>query len=418
MDDLADHSPVHVGVSLGQAMSHAVAVRGRTVLTVASAGGTGPAELLCQVVGQCPVPPSCVVFDVSRLLLERVLHRPATLSPVAMVRIVPRPASDPALGRHPADVVERLITRRYTIPGGHDLFGSELRPIDRHAMRLVCDAVRRDSARHVAIVAAGSPAQPRHEREVADALQSAMPDARISVAYEFGGQGLVAREATVVLNSALSVAVEEILDTCLAAVRRAAPGTPCHVARGDGGWASESRLRSLPVVGLGAADALPLLGAAHLAGLPDCRVRLGEGQDAVVGDVRHGLVAVRPQAPRELDTVLVVPTPVLVRANGRTDVPLTVPSAELGVLTAVGAAVSRPTAWVDEIAFIESTAELEGVRRDAQARATAIATANGAAPGSADIVEMSTVAVPYSPSGTVRVRVRIAGAADLPLVVR
>jgi hypothetical protein len=73
---------------------------------------------------------------------------------------------------------------------------------------------------------------------------------------------------------------------------------------------------------------------------------------------------------------------------------------------------------VDEIAFIESTAELEGVRRDAQARATAIATANGAAPGSADIVEMSTVAVPYSPSGTVRVRVRIAGAADLPLVVR
>ncbi|MFD1524152.1 hypothetical protein ACFSJD_42160, partial [Pseudonocardia yunnanensis] len=52
------------------------------------------------------------------------------------------------------------------------------------------------------------------------------------------------------------------------------------------------------------------------------------------------------------------------------------------------------------------------VRRDAEARATAIATANGAAPGTADIVEVSTVAVPYSPSGTVRIRVRVAGAPD------
>jgi hypothetical protein len=112
--------------------------------------------------------------------------------------------------------------------------------------------------------------------------------------------------------------------------------------------------------------------------------------------------------------VLVVPTPVLTRADPSAgDVPIEVAESDIGTLTCVGAAVSRPTAWLDEIAFIESTAELEGIRRDAEARATAIATANGAAPGSADIVEVSTVAMPYSPSGTVRVRVRIAGAPDV-----
>ncbi|HVV23933.1 MAG TPA: hypothetical protein VHF06_31155, partial [Pseudonocardiaceae bacterium] len=94
------------------------------------------------------------------------------------------------------------------------------------------------------------------------------------------------------------------------------------------------------------------------------------------------------------------------------DVPLVVPDRDAGELACVGAAVTRPTAWLDEIAFIESTAELEGIRRDLAARATAIATANGAAPGTADIVEMSTVAMPYSPSGTVRMRVRVAGSAD------
>jgi Hydantoinase/oxoprolinase N-terminal region len=414
-----DDSPVHVGVSLGPERSHAVVVRGRSVLTALSSADADPVALLGRAVGACPVPPAGVIVDVSGLLMQRVLLRPAELSSVAMIRIVPRAASDPALGRHPADVVERLITRRYTIPGGHDLFGHELRPLDRAGVRSVCDAIQRDPARHISIVAAGSPAQPRHEREVADALQSAMPDAVISVAYEFGGQGLVAREATAVLNSALFAAMAEILDICDAEVRRIAPDTPFHVARGDGGWSSESRMRSLPVVAIGAADALPLLGAAHLAGARDCRVLLSGVPEPVVGDVRHGLVAVRPQAPRGLDTVLVVPTAVLTHADSVTeeyagDLPLVVPDRDVGELTCVGAAVSRPTAWLDEIAFIESTAQLERVRADAEARATAIALANGAAPGSADIVEVSTVAMPYSPSGTVRVRVRIAGTSDTP----
>jgi hypothetical protein len=39
--------------------------------------------------------------------------------------------------------------------------------------------------------------------------------------------------------------------------------------------------------------------------------------------------------------------------------------------------------------------------------------ANGAAPGTTYLVESSSVAVPYSPSGTVRIRVRVAGASDV-----
>lgn len=399
-----EDTPALVGVSLGTDVAHAVVVRGRSV---AAFSGADLADLVDRVRRACPQPPAGVVVDISRLLLARLLSRPDRLSSVVMIRIVPRPASDPALGRHPADVIERLITRRHTIPGGHDLFGRELRPLDRAAVRAVVDAIRAGPARRVAIVAAGSPAQPRHEREVADALQSAVPDARISVAYEFGGQGLTAREATVVLDAALGPAVEEILDACGDALR----GLPFHVARGDGGWVGESRSRSLPVAAIGAADSHALLGAAYLAGASDCRVRLGP----VVGDVRHGLVAVRPGAPRGLDTMLVVPTAVLTDGPARGDVRLVAADRDVRELICVGAALSRPTAWLDEIAFIESTAELEGIRRDAEARATAIATANGAAPGTANIVEVSTVAMPYSPSGTVRVRVRVAGAPDAPV---
>jgi hypothetical protein len=174
------------------------------------------------------------------------------------------------------------------------------------------------------------------------------------------------------------------------------------------------------VLSLGARDALQLLGAASLAGADDCRVLLDRPSGPVVGDVRHRLVSVRPYILRGLGTELVVPTAALTdageirypAARRPGDIPLVRADRDPDDLTCVGATVSRPTAWLDEIAFIESTAQLDGIRRDAKARATAIFTANGAIPGTADIVETSTVAVPYSPSGTVRVRVRVAGAPD------
>jgi hypothetical protein len=397
-----------VGVTLGPERSHAVVVRGRSVLASLSVSDPDPASLLARAVAACPVPPAGVVIDISRLLLARVLHAPASLSPVTVIRVVPRAATDPSLGRHPDEVIERLITRRHTIPGGHDLFGNELRPLDRDALRSVCATL---TSPFVAIVAAGSPAQPRHEREVADAVQSALPDARISVAHEFGGQGMGAREATVVLNAALSSAAGEIIDRCELAVPG---GTPFHVARGDGGWVTASRLRTLPVLGIGAVDALQLAGAATLAGMSDCRVLLDRRPHPVTGDVRHGLAAVRPQAPPDLGTALVVPTAALIPAHPPRPAPdpvaLVKADHDPDELTCVGAAVSRPAAWLDEIAFIPSAARLEHVRRDARARATAIATANGAAPGTATVVESSMTAVPYGPSGTVRVRVRVAGA--------
>jgi len=85
------------------------------------------------------------------------------------------------------------------------------------------------------------------------------------------------------------------------------------------------------------------------------------------------------------------------------------------VLACVGAAVSSPAAWLDEFAFIESAGQLESVRRDAEERASAIVMANGARPGSGYLAEVATVAVPYSPAGTVRIRVRVVGAPDRAL---
>lgn len=417
----------HVGVSVHPGRCHAAVVHGSTVVPVhpsapARADLEGViASAVRAAVDAVPGGPEAVTVDISPMLLDAIRRPDSDLPRVAAVRIVPRAATEPALGRSPAEVVERRVARRFTVAGGHDLLGNELCPLDRGQLAAVCAELAAGSIRHIAIVAAGSQARPAHERDVADAIQAAVPGARISVASEYGGQGLVAREATVVLDCALAVAVERLLDRCERTLSRLPGDVHLRVARGDGGYSTPSRMRAMPVVAFGASEALELCGAAYLEGLEDCRVLLPRDGSPVAGEVRRGLALVSPAEPAGVDTELVVPTAVLAPepdvslggVPGRVpDVPVVRARHEPQLLACVGAAISQPTSWLDEVAFIESAAELESVRRDAEERATAFVMANGAAPGTAYFAEVSTVAVPYSPSGTVRIRVRVAGAPD------
>jgi len=400
----------------------AVAVSGGRAVPVSSPPTTDIDVLLAAVIEAiAPAALRSVTVDISPLLLDAVVRPGPGLCQVAAIRIVPRPASDPSLARSPAALVEGLISHRFTVAGGHDLLGNELCPLDMSAVSSVCASLVRADVRHVAIVAAGSQARPQHERAVADAIEAAIPGARISAASEFGGQGLVAREATVVLDCALGALTNAVLARWESALRRRAPGVPLRVACGDGGFSTPARARTLPSVALGATDAAVLCGAAYLAGHRDCRVLLPRLSGQVAGDVRNCLPVVRSGELLDFGTELVLPTAVLAsdppRVDGGdghriSDVPVVMPTHATDELACVGAAVSQPTGWLDEITFIESAAHLESARRDAEERVTAIVMANGAVPGTTYLIESSSVAVPYSPSGTVRIRVRAAGASD------
>lgn len=423
----------HVGLSVWPHRAYAAVVHGSAAVPVepaapARAGLEGMiAAAVATAARIAPTGPDAVTVDISPMLLDAIIRPDSDLPRVAAVRIVPRAATDPALARSPTALVERRIAGRFTVAGGHDLLGNQLRPLDLGQLAAVCAKLAAARIRHVAIVGAGSQANPAHERDVADAIQEAVPGARISVASDFGGQGLVAREATVVLDCALGALTEQLLSRCERTLDRL-PGTiSLRVARGDSGFSTPSRIRAMPAVALGATEALELCGAAYLSGLADCRVLLPRGERQVAGEVRRGLALVRPAELADIGTELVVPTAVLAPEPDSSldevpgwggDVPVVRAPGEPELLACVGAAVSQPTSWLDEVAFIESAAELDRVRRDAEERATAIVMANGAAPGTARLAEVSTVAVPYSPSGTVRIRVRVAGAPDTALARR
>ena len=415
--------PAHAGINLQPATTHAVVLRDDRVVSIPRVpAGAGDIEsLISAITTASDGPLEAVTIDISQIQLDAVLRGAEILPPVAVIRIVPAAATDPALARSPAVLVERLIAHRFTVAGGHDLLGNELCPLDRAGADRLGARLAEVGIRDVAIVGAGSQANPRHEREVANVVQAAVPQARISVASDFGGQGLVAREATATLDCVLGPLTENLLSRWESALARWAPGVQLRVARGDGGYSTSSRVRALPIVALGSADAMQVAGAAFLGRSSDCRVMLPRPEGQMAGDVRHGLVVIRSGQMAGFGVELVVPTAVLIpdRGDGSgeglgrfTDLPVIQADGDPDELVCVGAATSRPMSWLDEFAFIESADQLERVREEAQERAAAIVVANGAAPGSAYVAEVSTVAVPYSPPGTIRVRVRVAGAPD------
>jgi hypothetical protein len=417
--------PVQIGVTLRPERSLAVTLRDGSVSCVQPLPAAPPdsrvtVEAVVAAAGDEAL--DTVTVDLSKLMLDAIVRGYPELPPVAVIRIVPRQASDPMLAKSPSTIVERLVARRFTVAGGHDLLKHELCPLDREGLGAVCAELANSRIEHVAIVAAGSQACPDHERDVADRVQASVPGIRISAASDFGGQGLVAREATVILDAAVVTLTERLLDAWESRLSQTAGGAVLRISRGDGGYSLPSHIRELPIMAFGASDALELTGAAHLHGLPDCRVLMPRPGGRVAGEVRRGLSDVRPADIPDIGTPLVIPTAALAPDSGQrdasrqvTDVPVVIADRPPEQLACIGAAISRPTAWLDEVAYVESAADLERVCRDAKVRATAILMANGAAPGSADITEVSmvaVVAVPYSAYGTIRIRVRLAGASQ------
>ncbi len=421
--------PVLAGVTLGPTGSYAAVVTAPTdaAPSVQAVGGS-PLEIvrgLRELPGGRGI--DALTVDLSGLMLAALQRREGDA--VTVVRVVPRPARDDSLARSPSPVVEALIEHRYTIRGGHDLVGDELAPLDDAAVgALVADlAAARSHAGSggtsrpdaVAIVGAGSQANPQHEQYVADRIRAALPDIRISAASDFGGHGLFAREATVVLDCALAGLVEAAVEDWQAALRTARARWVLRFARCDGGHSTGTVLVSSPVVGFAAGNALAAVGGAHLAATPDCRVIYTEDGHTHATVVRSGLPLARAAQQSGIGTELVIPS--AVRATWGTDrsrdpggdLPHVVRTEGPQELRAVGAAVARPTAWMDLVASIDDPLELEQLRRQTEERVLVMLLSDDALPGSEHVTESSAMAVPYSRSGTVRLVVRAEGALDL-----
>ncbi|MFG2074832.1 hypothetical protein [Nonomuraea maritima] len=297
----------------------------------------GQAPVLVAVTDEVPLWPvaRAVARTAERACVALDLSRSGT-APVAAIRVGGRcpPALHPRVGSGVATIVR----------GGHGVTGRPLAPLDTEAVRRFAATC---GLTDFAVTATGSPMLADHELEVAAAIRAEVPDARITLSYEFGQPGLREREADTISNAALCPEAGRIADE----VARELPGVPAYFARSGGGLVSAHYFRRYPQACYQGAEACVRRGRAALAADPA----------RVVSD-------------------------------------------ELAA--AYGATLGRPVAQVERIVQARGQVELDRELQRARDEALTRVVSAGAAPGSAWIAETMVNPMSYLPDGLYRVRVK------------
>ncbi|MFF3494619.1 hypothetical protein ACFYWS_25065 [Streptomyces sp. NPDC002795] len=412
---------MRIGVHLTGREARAVLADGSRVHACGAAmGGRALGTVLRELAGQATYSVRSVTLEVSDLLVDAVCRTGAGSAgaPVSVLRVLPRTSRHTASADHPSAMMRSFVAHRAAVSGGHDLFGTALAPLDVSGAVAAALEAHRSGLRAMAVVATGAVGAPGHESAVARAVLDAVPELRLSLSHEVGGVGLLLRESAAVLNAVMLSAAGDLVDRCRRAVRRLGD-VSCWFATADGGRISAERLRALPVLGLDAAAAMNLLGAAALHGRGTGTVVVDDGRSCTIGELRDGLPHVAADLHSALGVRLAAPRPVVdvvgteeFRADPARwlrgaphEVPViaTEGRPDLGAL---GAALCEPTAWVDLVVQAESADELCRQRRAVEERALRMVVTSEAPPGSERIVESGATALAYMRAGTYRVRAR------------
>ncbi|MEU9884416.1 hypothetical protein [Sphaerisporangium sp. NPDC051011] len=442
-----------IGVRLGAGQARAALVGGGHIrhAVCRSGDGRGLSRMLRDLAQGTPV--RSVTWDVSA-----ELDPASSGSPVASVRVTPRPPARGLGTGHPSPLLPALVRLQAAVMGGHDLFGVELATLDIYEVFRVAAAAQAEGIGALALTATGAVGCPHHELTAAEVVREAFPQLRVSLSHQVGGLGLLDREAATVINAALLSRAEQVVARCVRISGRLGASTSAWFVAGDGGRISAERLRLLPVLGLSATGAAALTGAARLAGVDDAVVGLAGPDGLSVGHVRDGLPNVATDRPGPGGVRMAVPqasltpirgshadtasafallaehdqhTAVIAVAGGGPDgdapdeaatgrarsAAARLPSTSVLVeppaeLAAIGAAGTEPSAWLDTVLYAETSEVLARKRAAAEQRALTLVAESGARLGSERVVSSRALSLSFLRSGSYRLLVRAGGRAE------
>ena len=192
----------------------------------------------------------------------------------------------------PRALVERRLRLEVTEKLRPD--GSVSVPLDMVSVAAAIDMLRREAVASVAICLLHSYANPAHERAVAEAVRTALPNTAISVSHEILPEiKEYPRTSTTVINAYVQPVVRAYVTALAARLRAMGIEAPLQLMQSNGGLASAEFAAAAPAHIIESGPAAGVVGGAALA------VRLDEpriitfdmgGTTAKAGLVEHGEV--------------------------------------------------------------------------------------------------------------------------------
>ncbi|RVQ66367.1 hydantoinase/oxoprolinase family protein [Croceicoccus ponticola] len=270
---------MRIGVDVGGTNTDAVLIDGDRVIATTKGATTadvssGVSAAIERVLADAAVLPEEILWVmIGTTQFTNALVERDRLDRVGVLRLA-SPSGDalPPMTAWPRDLIERIGGRYYMLPGGFEVDGREIAPIDEHRIRVAARELRDDGIRSIAISSAFSPIDPAMELRAAAIVAEEHHEARISLSHEIGRLGLVERENGVILNAALMSLAATVVASFERAIDQLGLTAPLFISQNDGTLIPADRARRYPVVTMASGPTNSMRGAAYLTGAKDAIV--------------------------------------------------------------------------------------------------------------------------------------------------
>lgn len=286
---------MRLGVDVGGTNTDAVLMDGDAVAAwtkrpTTGDVGSGVAAAVTAVLAQAGVRHDAVSrITIGTTHFANALVERKSLERVGVLRLA-SPSGDalPPMTAWPADLVASLAARVFLLPGGHEVDGREIAPLDEARVRDAARALRREGIIAVAITSAFAPMNATMEERAAVLVREEHPGADITLSHAIGRLGLVERENAAILNAALSTLARRVVAAFGSALQSIGTKAPLYLSQNDGTLVDCGHAAAHPVAGIGSGPTNSMRGAAFLTGVDDAIVMDVGGTTTDIGVLAHG----------------------------------------------------------------------------------------------------------------------------------
>jgi len=265
---------VRIGVDVGGTNTDAVLIAGRRVVAstkqpTSANVSAGVTAAIGAILAEAGVPASDVsAVTVGTTHFTNALVERDRLDRVGIVRLAsPSGEALPPLTGWPEALARQLGGTIFLLPGGYEVDGREISPLDEAAVRAAALDCRDQGINSIAVSCAFAPINAAMEERAAAIIADACPDANISLSHSIGRLGLIERENGTILNAALASLARHVVTSLERALAALGITAPLYISQNDGTLISAADAARYPVLTIGSGPTNSMRGAAFLTGV-------------------------------------------------------------------------------------------------------------------------------------------------------
>lgn len=211
------------------------------------------------------------------------------LDQVATLRLAsPSGEALPPMTGWPATVQAQIGRQYFLLPGGYEVDGREIAPLDAAKVRDAALACRDAGVDAIAISSAFAPLNAAMEEEAARIVREAHPRASLTLSHRIGRLGLIERENSAILNAALTNLARHVMTSFTRALKDLGLAAPLYISQNDGTLISAAHAARYPVLTIGSGPTNSMRGAAFLTGAANAIVMDAGGTTCDIGVLTNG----------------------------------------------------------------------------------------------------------------------------------